>query len=147
MAPAIVHFLVGAALVLLVVTPIALRYRLPTWVALWLVVIGGLWGLFPDIHHITPAYESQLYAFHNSQWADLFAFHYTLDRPAVRARYNASIFWSIVLFLGASAAFTVASVANARTAVDETPAPHLLALVTASIPALLFVVAAAGGPF
>lgn len=146
MAPAIVHFLVGAALVLLLVTPLALRYRLPTWLPLWLVAVGGLWGLFPDIHHIAPAYESQLYAFHNSQWADLFAFHYTLDRPAVRARYNESIFWSIVLFLAASVVFTVATAANARTAVDETPAPHLVALATATIPALLVVVATVGGP-
>ena len=146
MAPAIVHFLVGAALVLLLVTPLALRYRLPTWLPLWLVAVGGLWGLFPDIHHIAPVYETELYAFHNSQWADLFAFHYTLDRPAVRARYNESIFWSIVLFLAASATFTVAAAANAWTTVDETPAPHLVALATATIPALLVVVAVIGGP-
>ena len=66
MAPAIVHFLVGASILLLVVTPIVARYELPSWAPLWLVAIGGLWGLFPDIHHIAPVYEAELYAFHNS---------------------------------------------------------------------------------
>ncbi|ELY55693.1 hypothetical protein [Natronococcus jeotgali] len=147
MAPAIAHFLLGASLALLVATPIALRFRLPAWVPLWLVAVGGIWGLVPDVHHVAPLSESQLYAFHNTQWADLFAFHYTLDAPAVRARHDASVFWSIALFLVASALFTIAGVANARTAVGETPAPHLLALATASIPGLLFVAATVGIPF
>ena len=106
MAPAIVHFLVGASLALLIAAPFALRYEVgPLW-PLWLVLLGGLWGLFPDIHHVAPWYREELLALHNSPWADLFAFHYTLDRPAVRARYTESVFGSIVLFLGAVGLFT-----------------------------------------
>lgn len=145
MAPALVHFLVGASLLLLLATPLALRYRLPAWVVLWLVAVGGLWGLFPDIHHIAPVYESELRAFHDTQWADLFAFHYTLDRPTVRAQYNASLVGAILLFLGAVGACTLADTARARTAVAETTVPHLVAVATAVVPALLVVAAMSGG--
>ena len=105
MAPAITHFLFGAAVSLLLVVPLALRYDIDREVALWLIPIGGVWGLFPDVHHITPVFEAELYALHNSPWVDLFAFHYTLDRPAVRARYDESVFGSIALFILSIATF------------------------------------------
>lgn len=108
MAPAITHFLVGAALLLLIATPIVLRYDIDREHAIWLIPLGGVWGLLPDVHHIAPVYTTELYAFHNSPWADLFALHYTLDRPAIRARYLESVFGSIGLFIGAVAVFWMA---------------------------------------
>ena len=114
MAPAIVHFLVGASILLFVVVPFAYRYEVGQRWGLWLVGIGGVWGLFPDVHHITPIYETELRAFHHSTWADLFAFHYTLDRPAVRSRQMESIFGSILLFLIAVTSFVLADVGGRR---------------------------------
>ena len=146
MAPAITHFLVGASILLLVATPVALRCRLSPWIPLWLVSFGGLWGLGPDIHHIAPVYETELRAFHDSAWADLFAFHHTLDRPAVRAEYNASVFGSIVLFFGSVMAFTMAAKLRTRTHFAETTALHFVALSIALLP-LLLLVATAGGWF
>jgi hypothetical protein len=143
-APAITHFLVGAALLVLLATPVALRYRLPVWTPLWLVALGGLWGLFPDVHHIAPVYETELRAFHDSRWAELFAFHYTLDRPAVRARYTASVFWAIASFLVATVAFTLATVARTRTVVAETAVPRVAALAVTGLLTLLFAVAVSG---
>lgn len=126
-------------------TPVALRYRLSPWLSLWLVVVGGLWGLCPDLHHIAPVSEAALRMFHDSQWADLFAFHYTLDRPAVGARYTASVFGAILLFLGAVGTVTLAIAARARTPIAKTSAPYLVAVATAVIPALLLVAALGGG--
>ena len=119
MAPAIVHFLVGAAILLVLAAPIALRYDLGRTWPLWLVIVGGLWGLFPDIHHIAPAYESHLRTLHDSPWADLFAFHYTLDRPAVRTRYTESVFLSILLFVGATVTYTIGDALGDRRTVDD----------------------------
>lgn len=124
MAPAIVHFLVGASLLLLLATPVALRYSLPPQWPLWLVAIGGLWGLAPDLHQIAPIYRAQLYAIHNSPLVDAFAFHYTLDRPAVRARPLASTFFSILLFLGSVGAFSLAASLQRRDASAETNDPY-----------------------
>jgi len=141
MAPAIAHFLVGASLLLLLTIPIALRYRLALWIPLWLVALGGLWGLGPDIHHIAPIYKTELHALHDSPWANLFAFHYMLDRPVVRAQYNASVFGSILGFLGAVTTFMVATELRTRTNLPNTAAPHIVALGVALL-LLLLVVAA-----
>lgn len=105
MAPAITHFLVGAAIALSVAAPLVLRYDIDREHAIWLVPLGGIWGLVPDAHHIAPIYAETLYAFHNSPWADVFGLHYTLDRPTVRARYYASVFGAIVAFSLATGAF------------------------------------------
>lgn len=130
MAPAIVHFLVGASIVLLVASLLAIRLSFSPWTPLWLVVLGGLWGLWPDLHQITPVYEAELRAFHDSRFANRFAFHYTLDQPAVRSQQNASILWSILLFLGATTTFTVATVLGCRDdgeRVTDAPTHSLLA--------------------
>ena len=105
MAPAITHFLVGAAILLSIAVPIAMRYDVDREHAIWLVPLGGIWGLAPDAHHIAPIYAETLYAFHNSPWADVFGLHYTLDRPTVRARYYESVFGAIVAFSLATGAF------------------------------------------
>ena len=112
MAPPIVHFLVGAAVVLVVASPLAMTRELHPSVPLWLVLIGGIWGLFPDVHNISPIYVEELRRFHHSPWADLFGFHYTLDRSYVRQRFYPSILGAIGVFLGAITLFTVASSAR-----------------------------------
>jgi hypothetical protein len=53
MAPAIVHFLVGASIVLLVAAPLAVRYGVVRRHGVALATVGGIWGLFPDIHNVT----------------------------------------------------------------------------------------------
>ncbi|MFC7231658.1 hypothetical protein ACFQMM_09945 [Saliphagus sp. GCM10025308] len=137
MAPAIVHFLVGASLVLLLAAPLAARYDIDGRWPLWLVVIGGIWGLGPDIYHVTPVYQAQLGAFHDTAWADLFAFHHTLDRPFVRARYDASVFGAIALFLGAVSVYTIGDALVPRRKGTDEPARPTLAS-----PSLLFLSAA-----
>jgi len=51
-APAITHFLVGAAILLSIAVPLAMRYDVDREHAIWLVPLGGIWGLAPDAHHI-----------------------------------------------------------------------------------------------
>ncbi len=81
MAPAIVHFTVGFVIVLAVLwlVPIT-RYRLTG------AFLGGIWGVGPDAHHLFDgARGEQLRELHDSSIADVFFFHYTLDRPFFRA--------------------------------------------------------------
>lgn len=98
MAPAIAHFLIGASLLLIFVLPLCLRYEIEREHGLWLIPLGGLYGITPDLHNIVPPFQQQLYAFHNSRWVDLFGLHYTLDRPIVRQQYLGSVFGSILVF-------------------------------------------------
>jgi len=107
MAPAITHFLVGASLLLVVAVPVWLRYDIPREYGLWLIPVGGLWGIAPDFHNIVPLFSTELRAIHHSSWVDLFAFHYTLDRPFVRGQYLVSVFSSIALFSASVAAYWV----------------------------------------
>ena len=141
MAPAIAHFLFGAALLLTAVVPVVLRYDLDREHAIWLIPLGGVWGLIPDLHNIAPIFVETLYAFHNTPWADLFGFHYTLDRPAVRAQYEASVFGSITVFLIAIAGFWTAGRLRRMAPVARRPLEHgfvmLLATGLASLLATL----------
>ncbi len=143
MAPAIVHFLVGATLVLVLAIPVGLRSPLPVWGPLWLVAIGGLWGLGPDIHHLEPLVGGPVHALHDSPWADCWAFHYTLDRPLVRANYLASVAGAIACFLGAVGAFTLAVWLGARPA-GPAPVVHRLAGALAGLVVVGLVTATAG---
>ncbi|ELY95765.1 hypothetical protein C483_00760 [Natrialba hulunbeirensis JCM 10989] len=126
MAPALTHFLAGATLVLLAAGPLALRGYL-TRRHLWLVVLGGLWGLFPDVHYVTPVLQSELTAMHSSRWADLFAFHYTLDQPPFDTRELLSIAASVVTFVTAVAVFTAATAVGDRDSRGRPPRYGLLA--------------------
>ena len=141
MAPAIAHFLFGAALLLTAAVPVVLRYDLDREHAIWLIPLGGVWGLIPDLHNIAPIFVETLYAFHNTPWADLFGFHYTLDRPAVRAQYEASVFGSITVFLIAIAGFWTAGRLRRMAPVARRPLEHgfvmLLATGLASLLATL----------
>ncbi|WP_440769468.1 hypothetical protein [Natronorubrum sp. DTA28] len=112
MAPAIVHFLVGASLLLLLTAPVALRIETVRRYQLWLILAGGLWGLAPDVHYVAPVLDRTLESLHDSRWADLFAFHYTLDQPALTGMTLELIVGSILLFLVAITVFTAAGSRN-----------------------------------
>ncbi|WP_199241189.1 hypothetical protein [Halorubrum sp. SS7] len=132
MAPAIAHFLLGAACVLTAAVPVVLRYEFDREHALWLIPLGGVWGLIPDAHHIAPVFVEPLYAFHSSLWVELFGFHYTLDRPAVRAQYEASVFGAITVFLIAIAGFWVAGRIRRVGPVARRPREHAVAILLAT---------------
>ena len=136
MAPAIVHFLVGATIVLLLAVPFAVRFDFVRRHGVALATIGGLWGLFPDIHHVAPVYDEPLRALHVSVWADLFAFHYTLDRPPVRefSRYG-SAFAATLVFLPVAGLFTFAAEWGART--DPGPVDFRMEMVGATVAATI----------
>lgn len=121
MAPAIVHFLVGASVVLLVAAPFALRYDLDRYWGVWLTPLGGIWGLVPDVHHISPVFRDELYGMHGSPVVDLFAFHYTLDTPVVRGLANASTFAAIVFFVLAVATLSLLSILGTQLRIRK---PH-----------------------
>ena len=129
MAPAIAHFLFGAALLLTAAVPVVLRYDLDREHAIWLIPLGGVWGLIPDLHNIAPAFVETLYAFHNTPWVDLFGFHYTLDRPAVRAQYEASVFGSIAVFLIAITGFWTAGRIRRVAPVARRPLEHAFVML------------------
>ncbi|MEZ3165567.1 hypothetical protein [Halorubrum miltondacostae] len=133
MAPAIAHFLLGATLLLTAAVPFVLRYDFDREHAIWLIPLGGLWGLAPDIHNIAPIAAESLYALHNTPWADLFGFHYTLDRPAVRARYDASVFGSITAFLIGVAGFWTAGRVRRAALVARRPVEHVLVTGVATV--------------
>ena len=114
MARSLTHFLFGATLVLLVGTAITLRYGLDRDWGLWLVPAGGVWGLVPDVHHVSPVREDQIYALHNSPVVDVFALHYTLDQPISREMPHAGILASLLFFTCAVAVFSLAPVVRDR---------------------------------
>ena len=132
MAPAIAHFLLGAACLLTAAVPVILRYDIDREYALWLIPLGGVWGLVPDFHNIAPIFVEPLYAFHNTPWVDLFGFHYTLDRPAIRAQYEASVFGSIVVFVVAIAAFWTAGRLQCAISDVRRPVEHIVAILLAT---------------
>ena len=137
MAPAIAHFLLGASLALTAAVPLVLRYDFDREHAIWLIPLGGVWGLIPDIHNIAPIMGESVYALHNTPWADLFGFHYTLDRPAVRARYEASVFGSLTVFLIAIAGFWTAGRIRRAGLVARRPFDRVLVMGLAAVLASL----------
>lgn len=75
MSLAITHFAVGGTCTALV----ALYLLPPTEYARTLVLLGGGWGMVPDIHWVAPLYAPELEALHGSVVTNLFWFHQTLD--------------------------------------------------------------------
>ncbi|ELY90779.1 hypothetical protein [Natrialba taiwanensis] len=121
MAPALVHFLAGATLALFAATPLAVRGYLAKR-QLWLVAIGGLWGMAPDSHYVTPVGTSELIALHRTHWGDLCAFHYTLDQPPIATHELESIVVSVATFLVATAIFTATiAVGDRRACATRSP--------------------------
>jgi hypothetical protein len=75
MSLAIAHFAVGGTL-----TTLVLLYVLPpTRYARSLVVVGGLWGMVPDVHWVSPVFVTELRVLHHSAFANVFWLHRTLD--------------------------------------------------------------------
>ncbi|ELZ01831.1 hypothetical protein [Natrialba asiatica] len=147
MAPALVHFLAGATLVLFGAAPLAVRGHLAGR-HLWLVAVGGLWGMIPDSHYITPVFRPELAALHRTHWGDLCAFHYALDQPPIATRELESIAVAVASFLVAITVFTAATaVGDRRTRAARSPRAELVArtLLTgyaASLAAMIAAVAA-----
>ncbi|MGQ3330831.1 hypothetical protein [Halorubrum sp. FL23] len=75
MSLALTHFAVGATL-----TALATLYLLPsTQYARTLTLCGGIWGMIPDIHWVSPVYAAELKTLHSSVFMNVFWFHETLD--------------------------------------------------------------------
>ena len=120
MAPAIAHFLVGASVLLVGAVPFLLRYDVDREYTLWLVPLGGVWGLLPDFHHIAPIGRDTLYAVHNSSWVEVFALHYTLDRTTIRLLYHESIFVTVALFtLAVAVVWTTGRIRDANFSIQN----------------------------
>ncbi|RLM71379.1 hypothetical protein DVK05_01400 [Halorubrum sp. Atlit-8R] len=75
MSLAITHFAVGGICTALV----ALYLLPPTRYARTLVLLGGGWGMLPDVHWVAPVYAPELKALHSSVFTNIFWFHQTLD--------------------------------------------------------------------
>jgi hypothetical protein len=69
----VTHFAVGATFTTLLVTLFVPNVTYPR---VW-TLLGGGWGMIPDIGQVYP--HPVAWAFHGSQWADVFWFHRTLD--------------------------------------------------------------------
>lgn len=132
MAPAITHFLIGAACSLIVAVPIVLRYDLTREHAWWLVPLGGVSALIPGVHHVAPIAGDSLSLLHLSPWNDLFGFHYTLDRLAARTQDSASLFGAIAVFLFATVGFWTADRVRHVAPVARRPPEHAAAILTAT---------------
>ncbi|WP_178916901.1 hypothetical protein [Natronomonas gomsonensis] len=73
MSLGVTHFAVGATFTTLLVTLVVPNVTYPR---VW-ILVGGGWGMIPDIGQVYS--HSVAWAFHGSQWADIFWFHRTLD--------------------------------------------------------------------
>jgi len=75
MSLAIAHFAVGAMATALLLTLVAPRLlHSPT-----ALVVGGLWGMLPDVHWVLPAGSGAVRSFHMSSWSNVFWFHNYVD--------------------------------------------------------------------
>jgi len=93
------RILIGAAFFLTAAIPIVLRYDINREHAIWLIPLGACGDSSPIFTTSRPSSWNRCMRSTNAPWADLFGFHYTLDRSAVRARYGESVFGSISVFL------------------------------------------------
>lgn len=74
---AITHFALGAAMTTILVTAVAPTVRYPRM----LLLAGGGWAMLPDLYWVSPVFQQQLRAVHQTApWVDIFWFHRTLDR-------------------------------------------------------------------
>lgn len=52
-----------------------------SWFPRTLVMLGGLWGLLPDLYWVSPVATQRLEEIHHTAiWTDIFWFHRTLDQ-------------------------------------------------------------------
>lgn len=95
MSMAIAHFAIGALTTLLFTKVFASRFvTSPT-----VLIGGGIWGLVPDVHWVTPVGKYLLYSFHHSILANLFFFHRVVDRlDPTNSRPVAAFLLCLLLF-------------------------------------------------
>jgi len=134
-APAITHFLVGAPIFLACAAPFALRYDLDRDWTMWLVPIGGVWGMLPDFHHVAPIFSESFRAVHSSSWVTLCAFHYQLDTPYVEQHGLDLIFIAVVVFCVALEVYTLAERMQPQLPVAETELERLSVVIVATVSA------------
>ena len=75
MSQALTHFAIGAAGTTLVLSLL----RGPVPFNRTLVLLGGMWGMVPDVYWIAPNYAGSIKAIHDTAFVNLFWFHRTLD--------------------------------------------------------------------
>lgn len=64
------------------------------------VLMGGGWGMAPDLHWVSPIAEQQFHRFHQTvQWTDIFWLHRTWDRidPTDSKSIGAVLFASLIV--------------------------------------------------
>lgn len=76
MSLVLAHFAVGATMTALVLHVFFREFRYKRTGT----VLGGVWGLVPDFHAVSPMYADTLRRLDESRWGDLFWFHRTMDR-------------------------------------------------------------------
>ncbi len=74
MSHGITHFAVGATCTLIIVTYLVPRVPYPRVI----VILGGIWAMLPDANKLVD--WQVLDRLHSSPVADIFWFHYSLDR-------------------------------------------------------------------
>lgn len=113
MSMAIAHFAIGALTTLLFTKAFASRFvTSPT-----MLIGGGIWGLVPDVHWVTPVGGELLYSFHHSILANLFFFHRVIDRldpenSRPLAAFSLCLLLSVAVILEASADSSTVSHGN-----------------------------------
>ncbi|MUV57068.1 hypothetical protein [Halogeometricum sp. CBA1124] len=97
MSLAITHFAFGAAATMLVVTFLLPRFGYPRASS----VLGGIWAMVPDAHHVSPSFAESLRAVHDSVYANLFWGHRFFD-VLDPADSNEVALLSVAFFLAAT---------------------------------------------
>jgi hypothetical protein len=97
MSLAITHFAFGAAATMLVVTFLLPRFGYPRASS----VLGGIWAMVPDAHHVSPSFAESLRAVHDSVYANLFWGHRFFD-VLDPADSNEVALLSVAFFLAAA---------------------------------------------
>lgn len=97
MSIALTHFAFGAAATMLVVTFLVPRVPYPRAAS----VLGGIWAMVPDAHHLSPVYVTRLKALHDSVLANLFWAHRFFD-AADPADTNEAALLAVAFFLAAT---------------------------------------------
>ena len=70
------HFAIGA-----IMTALLVHLWIPTYAYRGVVIVlGGIWGLIPDLHGVLPWFDHWFRRLDASHWADIFWFHRTMDR-------------------------------------------------------------------
>lgn len=94
MSLAVTHFAFGAAMTAILIEMLvpSLRYKRTA------IVAGGLFALVPDLHYVTPVYHDAFFAFHESRIADIFWFHWTMDKRLEPGRGSQRVAGIALLF-------------------------------------------------